>query len=42
MLTIECQAEITLLQQSLRREISQLSGPSEINVIKHICKLLRS
>ncbi|HYW18564.1 MAG TPA: hypothetical protein VE956_04480 [Nodularia sp. (in: cyanobacteria)] len=37
MLTIECQEEITSLQQSLRREISKISGGSEINVIKHIC-----
>ncbi|MDP5336948.1 MAG: hypothetical protein NWQ28_00030 [Nodularia sp. (in: cyanobacteria)] len=37
MLTKQCQEEITSLQQNLRREISKISGGSEINVIKHIC-----
>ncbi|MHC5770313.1 MAG: hypothetical protein ACYTXI_32830 [Nostoc sp.] len=37
MLTIQWQEEITSLQQSLRREISKISGGSEINVTKHIC-----
>ncbi|MBW4560878.1 MAG: hypothetical protein KME32_06900 [Mojavia pulchra JT2-VF2] len=37
MLTIQWQEEIALLQQSLRREITKISGGSEINVIKHIC-----
>jgi hypothetical protein len=37
MLTIQWQEEIASLQQSLRREITKISGGSEINVIKHIC-----
>lgn len=37
MLTIQWQEEITLLQQSLKREISRISGGSEINIVKHIC-----
>lgn len=37
MLTIQWQEEIADLQQSLRREITKISGGSEINVIKHIC-----
>jgi hypothetical protein len=37
MLTIQWQEEIASLQQSLRREITKISGGSDINVIKHIC-----
>ncbi|MDF5708583.1 MAG: hypothetical protein PUP90_13075 [Nostoc sp. S4] len=37
MLTIQWQEEIASLQQSLRREITKISGGSQINVIKHIC-----
>ncbi|WP_045871710.1 hypothetical protein [Tolypothrix sp. PCC 7601] len=37
MLTIQWQEEIVALQQSLRHEITRISGGSEINVIKHIC-----
>ncbi|TVP65945.1 MAG: hypothetical protein EA343_02225 [Nodularia sp. (in: Bacteria)] len=37
MLTKQCQEKITSLQQNLKREISKISGGSEINVIKHIC-----
>lgn len=37
MLTIQWQEEITLLQQSLKREIAKISGGSELNIIKHIC-----
>lgn len=37
MLTIQWQEEITLLQQSLRREISKISAGSGIKIIKHIC-----
>ncbi|MBD2341702.1 hypothetical protein H6G64_32705 [Calothrix sp. FACHB-156] len=37
MLTIQWQEEIADLQQSLRREITKISGGLEINVIKHIC-----
>ncbi|BAY39007.1 hypothetical protein NIES2111_33570 [Nostoc sp. NIES-2111] len=37
MLTIQWQEEIADLQQKLKREITKISGGSEINVIKHIC-----
>ncbi|WP_445638041.1 Dynamin family protein [Nostoc sp. DSM 114161] len=37
MLTIQWQEEIASLQQSLRREITKISGGSQINVIKYIC-----
>jgi hypothetical protein len=37
MVVAQLEEEINSLKQSLKREISKISGGSEINVIKHIC-----